>query len=81
MQSKLVGELNGKWSILFRALMAVIAMMIPFVIAIGTWTTKTLFDLRTEVALIKSKSEFHFGYLQEMKADLNELKKKLTEKL
>lgn len=79
MENKLVGELNGKWSILFRALMATVAIMLPFVIAIGTWTTVTLFDLKTEIALMKAKNEYFLHMLEDVRIDIEALKVKLGE--
>jgi hypothetical protein len=41
-----VGELNGKWSVLFRVLLAINAIMFPVAISWATWVTTTLWELK-----------------------------------
>jgi hypothetical protein len=44
-----VGELNGKWSILFRAQLAVGAIVLPLIIAWCTWATVEVFKVQTDL--------------------------------
>ena len=40
--SKKIGELNGKWSVLFRAMLAISVLMVPFGVTWMTWVTITV---------------------------------------
>ncbi|MHA2204119.1 MAG: hypothetical protein ACW991_10560 [Candidatus Hodarchaeales archaeon] len=77
MPDQKVGELNGKWSILFRALMAVMALMLPFLISMAVWSTVTLFNLQKDIAVMKSNYKHMVDDFKEIVIDVKELKKKL----
>ena len=46
-----VGDLNGKWSLLFRASL----IMLPFAIAWGVWVTQALTQLRVDMTTSHAK--------------------------
>ena len=40
-----IGQLNGKWSILFRACIVVTAALLPFIIALQVWYVTSIFHI------------------------------------
>lgn len=54
MSESRIGNLNGKWSVLFRAALA----LQPLVLAWGTWVTVQLFELREARATMVTAAQF-----------------------
>lgn len=52
-----IGQLNGKWSILFRALMVVGAIFAPFFITLSAWLVTSIYDVRLDQAILAGKIE------------------------
>jgi len=46
-----IGQINGKWSVLFRALLAANAFIVPALVGWGTWVTVMLFTMHTNMQL------------------------------
>lgn len=44
-----VGNLNGKWAVLFKAQLAVGAFLLPSIMAWATWATVQLFGIKSEI--------------------------------
>ncbi len=47
-----VGELNGKWSILFRATLATSAVVLPFLVSLNVWLVVSAFEQKARLDLI-----------------------------
>jgi hypothetical protein len=50
MASKLIGELNGKWAILFKAQLTIGALVAPMLITWCVWCTSQIFNVQSQVA-------------------------------
>jgi len=71
MASSTVGELNGRWALLFRVLMAGMALALPFLVALAVWITTSLFKLQTDVALLRLETEHIKAHLVDLGLHLN----------
>ena len=74
-----IGELNGKWSILFRTLMTLFGMSLPFIIMFAIWITVTLYDIRESLAVINYKQEDRKEAMAELKRSVEDLKTRLID--
>lgn len=85
-EDKKVGELNGKWSILFRAQLVILGVLTPFAISMAVWITVTLFSIRTDIAILSVKRDSLvldvqklFTSMERLRIEIDELKKKIDE--
>jgi len=53
-----IGSLNGKWSILFRASIAVFAFGFPFIIGFNIWVVQSLNEVSTNQKLITQQLDY-----------------------
>jgi len=70
-----INKTNGRWTTLFRALIAAIAFCLPFIIAMAVWSTTTLFQVKEDIAIIKTHNEYLVADFRELKMEVKELKK------
>ena len=45
-----IGKLNGKWAVLFKALLAAGAFLVPLVLPWFVWVTFQIFEMKTSLA-------------------------------
>lgn len=81
-----IGNLNGKWSILFRALMAVLVFVIPFVVALNVWFVVTIYEIKlVQIGLITKMDSFMSPgerYTPEMAtADMEQLRNEIIKEM
>lgn len=53
--SEPIGQLNGKWSILFRAMLSVMVFAIPYSITLHVYQVKSVIELKISQAQIGSR--------------------------
>ena len=68
-----IGNLNGTWSLMFRAVLAGNALMLPAVVGWGSWVTAQLYELNThvEVDVIDRFTASMFIEVQDQLAEKN----------
>ena len=77
MSEKTIGSLNGKWSWLFLAQLAVEAACFPFVILFAIWVTQKLNSLDVQAAVHETEIKHNLEHINEIKTGLQELKRGL----
>lgn len=78
-KGKRIGELNGKWAILFRFVLSMATLALPAVVSLQVWEIKKLHELEVEQTRLRTSFELFSRaggrYTPEMaKADNLELK-------
>jgi hypothetical protein len=51
---KMIGELNGKWAILFKVSLVLMPIFTGVIITWGTWTTSRIYNHDIEIARIRA---------------------------
>lgn len=85
-EHKTIGELNGKWGIMFKLTVAFGAFSLPFLIALNVWFVKAIYELKLQQAeiAIQMQSFIAVGprYTPEMaRSDNLELMNEIMEKI
>ena len=52
-----IGQLNGKWSVLFRVQIAMVCFSLPFLITLEVWQTTSIHDLKVSQAEVRTRMD------------------------
>jgi hypothetical protein len=79
-----IGNLNGKWSVLFRGLMALGAVMLPMMVSLNVWFVSSIYEMKIVQIGILARIDSFMGegprYTEEMaRADHAELKGQIVD--
>lgn len=53
--SNAIGDLNGKWSIMFRCTLVIGAFLTPMMITLQTWEVSKLYELDMKILEVRSE--------------------------
>lgn len=54
---KTIGEMNGKWAILFRATLLTVSVLLMPAMGLLTWQVTSIFELRQQIGKVENKIE------------------------
>ena len=55
MERRSIGELNGKWSLLFRAMLSLGAVLLPFIVVLNVWFVTAIYDIKLKQIEINAR--------------------------
>lgn len=76
---KTIGDISGKWAVLFQALMVIGGMAIPFGVTFCTWMVLTIFDVKTDISILQERNEMQAEGFRRMEVTLKEMREELKE--
>lgn len=66
---------NGKWTIWVKVIIGITGFSLPFIISMAVWSTLTLFQVKEDIAIIRTHNEHMASDFKELKGEVKELKK------
>lgn len=81
-----IGQMNGKWAVLFKALLSVGALLVPCIVALQVWQVQQIYSLRESSVVmehdLKSFVAMGPGYTpKDARADNLELRTELLSEI
>ena len=54
-KAEMIGQLNGKWAMMFKALLALSLALLPFFLALQIWYVTNIYALKMDLAVLNSQ--------------------------